>query len=419
MTTLKPPPGYRLRLALLMPALLVYTAWQAIKGKSTRYLLQRLGLTCPVLQQSLWIHCASVGELNTALPLIAPLQQRHPNTPVLLTTTTATGAAVFQRQTLAGVTHCYLPLDAPSMVERLLMAANPRIAIIMETELWPNLFSAVRSRGIPLLIANARLSSRTLRAGQWLQSAYRHCLTNTTAILARSETDASRYRQLGARQDTIEVIGNLKFAPPLAGVSEARDLIGQPYVLAASTHHDEERQLIDAWIPLALNDTLLVIAPRHPHRGVSIAKHLRAMGIPLACRSRGEPITPDTRVYLADTLGELQHLIAHARWVFIGGSLIPRGGHNLLEPARACKAVLCGPHMENFKDETQAMITAGGAIQLQHTHQLSQEILRLTKDPQTCQTMGNAAASLLQIQETIALRYTQAIEQKMPDHINH
>lgn len=243
---------------------------------------------------------------------------------------------------------------------------------------------------------------------KWLQLAYCDCLANTTAILARSETDAGRYRQLGATADHVQVIGNLKFAPPLANKRDTHDLIGRDYVLAASTHHDEEQQLASAWMQ-GDSEVLLVIAPRHPHRGALIAKQLRAMGIEVARRSNGEVLTHHTRVYLAGTLGELHHLIAYAHWVFIGGSLIPRGGQNLLEPARAGKAILCGPHMDNFSDETTAIVAAGGAIQLKDSAALSKTMAYLINHPQACKALGNAAAELCRRQQTIALQYADAI----------
>ena len=196
MTVHRPPLAYRLRLVLLSPLLVAYTMWRAIRDKNGRYLLQRLGFHYPAISRPVWLHCASVGELNTALPLIEALRSRCPDAPFLISTTTTTSAAVLKRHDIEGLTHRYLPLDLPSMVDRFLSALEPRAAIVLETELWPNLFCAVRRTDIPLLVVNARLSQRTLKAGQWLQSTYRDCLGNVSAILARSREDADRYVQL-------------------------------------------------------------------------------------------------------------------------------------------------------------------------------------------------------------------------------
>jgi 3-deoxy-D-manno-octulosonic-acid transferase len=412
-TVHRPPLAYRLRLVLLFPLLMAYTLWRAFRDKNSRYLLQRLGFHYPTISRPVWLHCASVGELNTALPLIEALRNRSPDAPFLISTTTTTSAAVLKRHGIEGLTHCYLPLDLPSMVVRFLSALQPRAAIILETELWPNLFSAVRRADIALLIVNARLSHRTLKAGPWLRNTYRDCLGNVDAIMARSQEDADRYVQLGADPAIVEVIGNLKFARPGKPQLENRDLVGRSYVLAVSTHHDEEMQLARAWKQDGHSDLLLVIAPRHPHRGQSIARQLQTLGLRVASRSRGETPAEPTDIYLADTLGELAELIAHARWVFVGGSLISHGGQNLLEPARAGKAILCGPHMDNFRDETRTFVEAGGAVQLDYVRSLSSLMNRLSNDSEWCKSLGETAATICRNNEDIATRYADAIAKQM------
>ena len=250
-----------------------------------------------------------------------------------------------------------------------------------------------------------------------LWATYRHCLNNVDAVLAKSDADATRYIQLGADHQTTVVIGSLKFARQLKCTEAVIDLVQRPYVLAASTHRDEERQLAHAWQRADHDGLLLVIVPRHPQRGAAIARQLRALGLRVARRSHNDTVSEEMDIYLADTLGEMPHLIAHARWVFVGGSLVARGGHNLLEPARARKAILCGPHMENFSDETRAMVMAGGAVQLDYAASLGTEINRLNKDLRACRSLGEAAAQVCACNADIAKRYADAIDDRIRPHM--
>ncbi len=360
-----PPLRYRVGIRLLTPLLfawVVVIAWRQARPRkdAKRFVLHRLGYHTIVdssLQRRRWIHAASVGEVLTALPLI---QAVHPEG-LLVTTATATGAAVLA-QHAPDVAHCYLPVDRRAAVARFLAAAKPRCGWIVETEIWPWLFAIARQQGLPLSIVNARLSERTLQGAQrGLAPVYAQALRGVR-VLARSDVDAERYRSL-ARSSSINAttIGDLKQVPALDAHTAAAPL-DRPYMLAASTHDDEETQLATAWLKREATG-LLVIAPRHPERGDRLAHTLSSLtGHRIRRRSRGESASSADKIYLADTLGELNLWYAHAQAVFVGGSLIPRGGHNLMEPARAARAIVTGMHTENF---TETVIALGNAKALQ------------------------------------------------------
>lgn len=407
----RPPLAYCAASAALALPFAGYTVVRAARDGGWCYLRERLGWAPRRTDSPLWIHCASVGEVIAALPLVRELEA-HGHGPMLLTTNTPTGRLVAKQRAPAEVDCAYLPLDWPAPVRRFLGRTRPRAGIILETELWPWLFAAAQRHGIPLALVNARLSVRTLRAPRWLHAALGRCLQGAAAILARSEDDAQGFRDLGAPPERVRVIGNIKFAAPIATADGRMDL-GRPFVLAASTHDDEERQLATAWTSGGDARTLLVIAPRHPDRGEPIADQLQDLGLTVARRSRGEPVTDGTDVYLADTLGELPALIAGSELVIIGGSLIPHGGQNVLEPARAVRAILTGPHMDNFRDETAALVAAGGLRQCADADEVTAAARELLADPGKRRDMGERAAGVLAAGADMAARYREALEEEI------
>ncbi len=406
--------GYRSILYLLAPLLLAFNLWQAIRTRDKRLFWQRLGLALPALGEKspLWLHAASVGELMAVLPLIAALRERHPHLPLLVTTFTPTAARVAADRLPSGVPHLYLPLDWPGATRRFLRAIRPRAALIVETELWPNLFAHAGREGVPLLIINGRLSTRTLTAHPWVRRLHAGCLEAVTAVLARSEQDAAAYIQLGAAPERVHHIGNIKFAPPPAGRQVEPVELGRPYLLAASTHDDEERQLAALWKGLEHDDHLLVIAPRHPQRRDAILQEIRGMGLEVAVRSSTDPVTPTTAIYLADTLGELEGFMAGARLVFMGGSLVPRGGHNILEPAHLGKPVLFGTYMHNFHEESRLLVAKGAALQVADATELASALQRGMAGDGEIMALGAKAQRVMESQEEVLERYLQAIAER-------
>lgn len=399
--------GYRLLLALLAPALVIYTAWQALRARELRYLQERLGFHrgAPAAP-GIWLHAASVGEVNAAAPLLEHLHRRHPQLPITVSTVTTTGAAAARRRLPGAIRHVYLPLDFGYAVRRFLARLRPGCALILETEIWPNLFDRCARRGIPLLIVNGRLSRRTLDAAAWLRNIYRTALAEVTAVLARSPEDSAAYVSLGAAAEHVHTIGNIKFAAT-AGAA-APIALGRPYVLAASTHEDEELRLVRAWQEAARAE-LLVIAPRHPQRLGAILKQLAPLGVKLAVRSRGETVQAVTEVYLADTFGELGGFIAGAEVVFMGGSLIPRGGHNILEVGWAGKPVVFGPHMDNFAAEATLFLAADAGVQVEDEAELMRTVAGLLEDGARGHALGGNARRLMQEQGGVVEAYAEAI----------
>lgn len=402
---------YHLLLRLFAPLILCFNTWQAIKARDARLFCQRLGLCLPKRKDKpLWFHTASVGEVIAVQPLIEVLRKTFPQIPVIVTTTTPTGAKIAAQRLPHEVQHFYLPVDWPGAVKRFLRATQPRAALIMETELWPNLFVTAARQNIPLIIINARLSRRTLEAGNWVKQLYALCLKSVTAVLARSEKDANAYIQLGAPAAKVQTLGNIKFASATGSQTINAIDLGRPFVLAASTHHDEEKQLVELWKQLELpNKPLLVIAPRHPQRLNDIVQQLSKLNVNMSVRSRGDNITDDTTIYLADTLGELEGFMAGAQWVFMGGSLVPQGGHNILEPARLGKPIVFGPHMENFSDETALLLDHNAARQIANQAELVSVINEWLLSPKTAKTAGNNARDLMAAQGNVLDRYLGAI----------
>jgi 3-deoxy-D-manno-octulosonic-acid transferase len=406
---------YQLLLLLLAPVLLIYLSWIAIRHRDGRFLVQRLGVSRPrVNPGGLCIHAVSVGEVNAVAPLVRLIHTRNPALRITLTTSTPTGATTATRLLADTIQHAYLPVDWPWAMRQFLNTLQPDCMVIVETELWPNLYTKCYRRNTPLFIVNGRISPRTLKANPWLRGLYRKALQQTTRILARSDTDAARFEELGAPTDRLQVIGNLKLAWDKTEPADQPIALTRPYVLAASTHEDEEQQLAELWLTNNFNNSLLVIVPRHPIRLASILKQLQRLTPHIAVRSRNEPVTDTTRIYLADTFGELSGFMRGAQLVFMGGSLIPHGGQNIIEPARLGKAVLFGPHMHNFTDEAKLLVDNQAAAQVATTKELALEFQRLLADPASAAAMGDKARHLLIGQADMAQRYLDALVEYCP-----
>lgn len=350
------PLRYRLALRLLSPVILGHLVLRALRDGGLSYFKERLGFIEPPSARR-WIHCASVGEVQTVLPLLDAVVARETG-PILLTTSTPTGKALLAARQIPGVEHRYLPLDFAGAVQRFVQRSQLETGWIMETEIWPSLFAACRRHDLKLTIINARLSSKSRDPSiAFIRNLYRQALESVD-VFARSEDEAQAFRSLGARPNRVEVVGNLKFTTRRLAIDADHDgnsavpLITGPYCIAASTHDDEEMQIARQWLATG-NETLLVIAPRHPERGKTLLTELSRlpeMSSCIALRSENKMPAPTHRLYIADTIGELQAWYAHATAVFVGGSLIERGGQNMLEPVREGRPVVVGPNTSNFPD---------------------------------------------------------------------
>ena len=365
---------------------------------------QRLGFAAAAAPGGVWLHAVSVGEVNAALPLIVALQKARPDLPLLVTTTTPTGSAHLRSRLGDSVAHCYLPYDLPGAVRRFLGRQRPRLGIILETELWPNLYATAQALQIPLLLANARLSPRSARGyGRWPQLT-RQTLERLAAVGAQTAADGERLLALGLPPGRLTVTGNLKFdaaAPdPAAGLALRQRLgEGRPVWLAASTHAGEEQAALSAHRQLRARhpDAVLILAPRHPQRFAEVARLCREQGWATALRSADE--AQPCAVYLADSLGELPSLMAAADIVFVGGSLgtspSASGGHNLIEPAQLGKPSLFGPHMNNFAELRELVLAAAAGQQVANDAALAAQLMNLLADPARRAVTGQAAQALV------------------------
>lgn len=342
---------------LLAPIAFGVVLWRGLRDPAYRDgRLERFGLGAPLPAGGIWVHAVSVGEVQAAAPVVRALAGRYPGRALLVTTATPTGRARARALFGATVEVRYLPYDLPGSVARFLGRVRPSLAVILETELWPQLYAGCRARGIPLVLASARLSPRSVARYRRFGRFVREVLAVPAAIGAQSEEDAARFLTLGADPARVRVIGNLKFdfdspAEVVArGQAErVRFGAGRPVWVAGSTHEGEEEILIAAHARLRERcpDALLVLAPRHPPRFAAVAESLRRRGLAFARRSAGEAVTEETSVLLLDTLGELSMFYAAGDLAFVGGSLVPIGGHNLLEPAALGKPIVTGPFNGN------------------------------------------------------------------------
>ena len=366
---------------------------------------ERLGrIPFTVQSGAIWIHAVSVGEVQAALPLIHELKRTRPKRQILVTTTTPTGSKQVENQLSGTVLHCYLPLDFPFAVKRFLDATRPALAVIMENESWPNLFWQCRERGIPVALANARISPSTFKSYKKIKGLMQSLLRDVT-VLAKSREDADRFLQLGGNPELTRVCGNLKYDLRLdAGlVGQGRELRnslgGHSFVwVGASTREGEEEQLLRAHASVLEEhpDALLILVPRHPERFAEAADICRKLGFAPHRRSQGLIPAGRPTVYLGDSMGELPLYYAASDLAFVGGSLVPVGGHNPLEPAALRLPVLMGPHVFNFAEIVDMLASREGLIPLRDGSELAEVLLRLIPDPESRRQTGEKAGAVVE-----------------------
>lgn len=387
--------AYVLLTWLIAPLLLIHLFWRGLRVPGYRRRIgERFGFRLPRLNHhaghsSLWIHAVSVGEVQAAAPLVRALLQRHPGVPLVVTTMTPTGSERVRALFGDAVIHCYVPYDIVGPVRRFFDWARPSLAIIMETELWPNLYHECGRRGVPLVLASARVSVRSLRHYRRLVPLFRGTLSNGIVIAAQTEADAGRFRSLGANPARTHVTGNIKFdfdlspgVPARGQALRALHAPDRPVWIAASTHDGEEVAALDAHQRLRERypSALLILVPRHPERFDQVAALLEARGFAHVRRSTGAIAQAETSVLLGDTMGELTTFYAAADVAFVGGSLVPVGGHNLLEPVALGVPVLTGPHNENAADIAELLIDCGAALRIADWTALAADLAMLLTD---------------------------------------
>ena len=404
---------YKFILLILFLPLALYTLWQSIRAFEPRYFLQRLALVFKTKPRAggIWIHAASVGEVNAVVPLILKICKEHPEIPITLTSNTITSAAIALKQLPGNLQHYYFPLDYYWAIKRVMNKIKPKAIFIVETEFWPNLYHYAGKKNIPLIIINGRISEKTLHTKDWLKNIYARTLPLVTHVYARSETDKERFIELGTSSEKIEVLGNIKFYAEETQNIEPINL-QRPYVLAASTRDDEEQVIVEAWLRAQHEHHLLVIVPRHIQRLPAILTQLKPFNLKIAIRSKNEPVTEATDIYIADTMGELKQFIAGSEFVLMGGSFVEKGGHNILEVAQLGKAVAFGPDMRSFMDEASIFIQRDAGIQ-SNNEELPVYLNRLIHDNSYKQNIENNASSLVSSSEDIFNNYYKVVIQQL------
>ncbi len=392
---------YRVLFWLALPFALFRVIWRALRQPDyLKNLPERFGFAPAAYEENpIWIHAVSVGETRAAEPLIRALRAKHPNLPVLLTCTTPTGRTTGEQLFGSDVRQLYLPYDLTPAVRRFLRIHRPKMGILMETELWPELILACKAQSIPVYLINARLSERSARRYGLARSLFSTVLDAITSIGAQSESDATRLQNLGAAR--VSVCGNLKFdrsaAPSDFALAEAfRQRIGSRRVLlVASTRSGEEALVLDAWKQAPHDDVLLVLVPRHPQRFHEVANLIEKRALSFQRRSSNAPVHASTEVWLGDSMGEMFAFYLACDVAAIGGSFLEFGGQNLLEACAVGKPAIVGPHMFNFAEATQLALTAGAALQVTSANEAITVALELLHHPHCLQTLGEAGRTLM------------------------
>jgi 3-deoxy-D-manno-octulosonic-acid transferase len=381
---------YTLLLYLALPLVLLRLLWRSLKapGYRARW-LERLGLfKAPPGWGGIWIHAVSVGEVQAVQPLVRRLLDARPGLPVTVTTTTPTGSARVVEQFGDAVFHVYFPYDLPLALTAFIRRVRPRVLLMVETEIWPNLLHECRFHGIHTILGNARLSARSARRYARFGSFARETFSGIDCVAAQSEADAERFRDLGVPPERVFVTGSIKFDMRIpASVEEQvqvlrREWGGRPVWIAGSTHDGEDEQVLAAHraVLARFPNALLILVPRHPERFDRVAALCRREGMTLARRSRGEPGSPDSAVYLGDTMGELPVLLGSVDVAYIGGSLVPIGGHNMLEASAQGVPVCFGPHLFNFSAISELLLEAGAARRVLDAAQLAEVVVAWFSD---------------------------------------
>lgn len=370
-------------------------------GKRRPPLKMRLGVGLPAVPSGgVLVHAVSVGEVTVARALLAELRRRRPQLPLILSATTATGLQLASGAQVADATLPF-PLDLPGPTRRFLRTTSPRLVVLVETELWPEMLAACEQGGIPVAVVNARISDRSFPRYRLLSPLLGPLLTPITLALAQTEEDAKRLVALGVAEPKVRVTGNIKFdvrpATPLAPELAARLAAlarGRPIVVAGSTMPGEENLVLTAWLGLAARP-FLILAPRHPERAGEALDLCRQLGIPAVRRSPLPPAEGTVDAVVLDTVGELAALYQLATVAFVGGSLVPTGGHNPIEPARFGVPVVSGPHVHNFAAVYRELESHGGVLLVHDTAHLRATLAQLLADPERARAVGQRAQAVL------------------------
>jgi 3-deoxy-D-manno-octulosonic-acid transferase len=379
---------------------------------------QRLGFASQ-LEKCIWIHAASVGETLAAIPLIKALKADYPHIPILVTNMTINGAARTKAAFGETVLRAYIPYDLPAFAERFLQRTKPVVAVILETELWPNLFYACHKNHIPIVVANARLSEKSAAGYQRVASLTREMFGFIHTLAVQTEVEAGRFVQLGLPRERVIVTGNIKFdiEVPENLVEKSvvlRRQLGQERLIwiAASTHNTEEEIILAAHKKILEKNpqALLILVPRHPERFDAVFNLIQKQNFTNVRRSSGDTCHAAIQIYLGDTMGELLLLYSVCDVAVIAGSFVPIGGHNMLEAAVLGKPVITGPQLFNFSEISRSLIAAKGMVVVQDSNELAVEVLRLFENKEYRQRMGNNAEEFVMANRGALAKQLQAVK---------
>lgn len=396
-----PGAAYRLFSLLLLPLWLIHAFWHGrSQGLPNYFKLRFFGPHASSDKKKIWVHASSVGEVTAITPLVKKLVEEGQD--ILFTSFTASGLHTIRRQFPDGIESGVIPIDFLPCCSLFLRRHSVKLCLLMETELWPELLYQTARRNIPVIQVNARLSSKTTEAPIFIRYLLRRCLSNIRLHLARNELDRQLLIGLGADSDNIKIIGNLKARLDIEATLD--DLIKRDYLLLASSHEDEEALFLEHRMEI---QPLIVIAPRHPKRSLTIQKTLSDTGVRFAVRSKNQSIDIDTEVYLADTLGELKALMAHAQLVVMGGSFDQTGGHNLIEPASLGCPIITGPSDSNIRNDIEHL--GSSIFQVANMTTCWEKIEFLLSNPDESRSMAMQARNIVQQSGNILDAYFEEI----------
>ena len=417
---------YSLFVALSTPLVLLYFSVRGLKNRA--YLArwhERFGFVQPGDKAGgILLHAASMGEYNAANPLIRALLRKYPDLPLIVTTLTPTGSERVCKDLGSQVFHCYIPLDLSGAVKRFLNRTNPRLIVVMETEIWPNLYLESHRRSTPLMIANARLSESSVRQYQRFSGLARDVLQPVAWMGAQTTEDAARLIQCGSDPEHTDITGNLKFDLQVpASLSEQGEALRarwnptRPVLVAGSTHEADETIIFPAFTTVleSFPDALLIVVPRHPERFSSATEAARAAGLRVALYSEGEACSEQAQCFVIDTMGALMTYYACADAVFVGGSMGDQGGHNTLEPAALGKPVMVGPNTASAREIVAELIDCGAAVRVTDQQAFQAAAEELLGDGVLRDRMGRAGLALVEKNRGALELTLEAIDQQISD----
>ena len=416
---------YTLLLYLAVPVIAVRLWLRARKAPAyAKRIAERFAISLPAFKQGgIWLHAVSVGESIAAAPLVKALQAQYPDLPITVTCMTPTGSERIQSMFGDSVQHCYLPYDLPLASKRFLQRLQPRLAIVMETELWPNHINQCARLNIPVVLANGRLSARSARGYGRFPKLVAPMLKQISAFAVQSDIEAQRFIDLGARPETVSVTGSIKYDLRVAAelpqqgqaLREQWHASQRPIWIAASTHEGEDGLILAAHQQLLAQtpDALLILVPRHPERFDSVYNLCVQQGMQVQRRSNQAAVSAAHQVLLGDTMGELIFLYALADVALVGGSLIKHGGHNMLEPIALAKPTLTGPHYFNFLEIAEQLLKAGGLRTVADAQQLAEAVAQLWSNPEQAQLMRDAGQHVLERNQGALQRLLEIIQRQL------